>query len=97
MNTQKTTLAVATLCMALATTVQAQTLTLTPSNYNGTNVSCFGAQDGSINLSITGGTPPYTIVVSPDRSRPSAPLSGYDKSTILQSTQSPDRSFAGTP
>jgi hypothetical protein len=38
-----------------------QTLTLTPSNYNGFNISCAGFADGSINMTITGGTPPYTI------------------------------------
>lgn len=46
------------------TTSNAQTLTLTPSNFNFFNISCFGRQDGSINLTITGGTPPYTIVWS---------------------------------
>jgi hypothetical protein len=46
--------------------VHAQTLTLTPSNYNGNNISCFGAQDGSINLTISGVTPPYTIRWSND-------------------------------
>ncbi len=28
-------------------------------DYNGSNVSCFGAQDGSITANVTGGTPPY--------------------------------------
>ncbi|MBK8847279.1 MAG: SprB repeat-containing protein [Bacteroidetes bacterium] len=35
-------------------------VTLTPSNYNGNNISCFGAQDGSINVTVSGGIPPYT-------------------------------------
>jgi hypothetical protein len=43
-----------------------QTLTLTPSNYNGFNISCAGFADGSINMTITGGTPPYTIRWSND-------------------------------
>ena len=34
-------------------------LQLTPSNYNGYNISCFGVQDGSINLTVSGGTAPY--------------------------------------
>lgn len=29
-----------------------------------TNISCFGGNDGSINISITGGTPPYTFAWS---------------------------------
>lgn len=43
-----------------------QTLTLTPSNFNGYNIDCFGSSSGSINLTITGGTPPYTIRWSND-------------------------------
>jgi len=35
-------------------------LTLTPSNYNGFNVSCNGGNDGTLASSITGGTAPYT-------------------------------------
>ncbi|MBL7915595.1 MAG: hypothetical protein JNL49_11180 [Bacteroidia bacterium] len=46
--------------------VLSQTLTLTPSNYNGFNISCAGFADGSINMTITGGTPPYTIRWSND-------------------------------
>ena len=29
------------------------------SNYNGQDISCFGANDGEITASVTGGTPPY--------------------------------------
>jgi hypothetical protein len=49
-----------------ATGVYAQTLSATLSNYNGFNISCFGANDGSIDLTITGGTPPYSILWSND-------------------------------
>src|SRR5215213_3641556 len=53
------------LLMALCkVSVKAQTLLLNPSNYNGYNVSCFGGNNGSIDLTISGGTAPYVITWS---------------------------------
>ena len=40
------------------------TLSVNPSNYNGYNVTCFGAADGSIELTVSGGTAPYTYTWS---------------------------------
>jgi hypothetical protein len=39
---------------------QAPTIQLQASNYNGFNISCFGLRDGSIDLTVSGGVPPYT-------------------------------------
>jgi hypothetical protein len=38
--------------------------TLTPSNYNGYNISIYGLDNGSINLGVSGGTPPYSFLWS---------------------------------
>lgn len=46
------------------TNAQQLSLSTTPSNYNGYNISCFGNSDGFINLTITGGIPPYQILWS---------------------------------
>lgn len=47
------------LLSATSVIAQSLTVTLTPSNYNGVNISCFGSRDGSILATATGGTPPY--------------------------------------
>jgi hypothetical protein len=54
--------AVVTLTMLFHLTIaQPGTLSHTTSNYNGFEVSCHGASDGSIDLTIDGGTSPYTF------------------------------------
>ncbi len=42
----------------------AMQLTATKSNFNGFNISCHGNSDGSIDLSVVDGTPPYTYMWS---------------------------------
>ena len=43
---------------------QAMSLDLNPAYYGIYNISYFGGQDGYIDLTVTGGTPPYTYAWS---------------------------------
>lgn len=38
---------------------QGLTATLSATNYNGFQISCFGASDGQVSVAVNGGTPPY--------------------------------------
>lgn len=40
---------------------QGLSIALTPTDYNGYNISCFGKKDGGIDATVSGGTPPYTF------------------------------------
>ncbi|MBL7928432.1 MAG: SprB repeat-containing protein [Bacteroidia bacterium] len=51
------------LCI-MPSNAQNLSLQLTASDYNGYNISCFGVRDGEIDLTITGGYPPYSIIWS---------------------------------
>jgi len=51
-------------CTATASTVIGQTTTITISTVNASNISCFGTNDGSIDISVSGGGPPYTYAWS---------------------------------
>ena len=45
---------------------QTISLQLTASDFNGYNISCFGNQNGTIDLTVSGGTAPYTFQWSND-------------------------------
>ncbi len=50
------------------------------SNYNGRDISCIGANDGSANVTFSGGTAPYQISWSPD-GQTTASISGLSPGT----------------
>jgi len=58
-------LSIACVAICLCGIVNAQgqlTLTLTPSDFNGYSIQCFGGKSGSIDLTVGGGTAPYTYL-----------------------------------
>nr|MBK9653483.1 SprB repeat-containing protein [Bacteroidota bacterium] len=68
-NRIKKNAAIASLFFITNYAMQAQLLsvTLTPSQHNGYNITCFGKTDGSITATVTGGMPPYTYVWTNDQ------------------------------
>lgn len=52
-------LLMATAFVAHSGHAQGLTVTLTPANYNGYQISCFGLKDGAIDATVSGGTEPY--------------------------------------
>jgi SprB repeat len=81
-----------------ATNLVAQTLTvtLTPSDYNGVNISCFGGQNGSLTVNVTGGTPPYTYEWSNDAADATITslAAGYYAVRVIDSDVLTDDAFA---
>ena len=61
--------------------------TISVSNYNGYNISCFGGTDGYINLEITGGSTPYQTFVNGSLiNSPVDSLFNLNQNTYLDST-----------
>ncbi|MBK7945775.1 MAG: SprB repeat-containing protein [Flavobacteriales bacterium] len=61
---QKVSLVLAIALSASWANAQTLQVTLSPTDYNGYHISCFGAKDGAIDATVSGGTPPYTYAWS---------------------------------
>lgn len=83
---------VAALCVGLLATdtlwAQSLSVSLSPSNYNGYPISCFGARDGSIDATVTGGTPPYSYTWTNQATTQDITglMAGYYKLTVVDGT-----------
>ena len=66
------------------------TVTLTPSDYNGFNISCFGLKDGAIDATVSGGTPPYTYSWSNNATSEDLPAvaAGYYRLVVTDAANS---------
>jgi hypothetical protein len=55
--------ALAALAIFCSSTIHAQMqATLNASNFNGYNIACFGQQNGTLSVSVTGGTHHHTVM-----------------------------------
>ncbi|MEO8088355.1 MAG: SprB repeat-containing protein [Bacteroidota bacterium] len=90
-NNSKAILSLITLFIFISQLLNAQTLSLqlTPSEFNGFNISCFGSQNGTIDLTVSGGIAPYTYQWSSDATTQdlSELPPGYYHVTVIDANQ----------
>jgi hypothetical protein len=84
LSAERLALGVFAFLIAMGTSAQL-TVDLNASNFNGFNISCFGKQDGSIQASVTGGTPPYEYTWSTGATGPAIGdlAAGYYSLTVM--------------